>query len=164
VAKVVREQIHALNPGIKIWAALPMTDYIQAAFMGHQIASSLLSLLGVVAVALAAMGVYGVMAYAVGQRTHEFGIRLALGAGRQSVLRLVLRRALTLIAAGVAIGLLLAFAVTRLLATFLYGVSPFDTVTFAAVPVLLGCVALAACWMPARRAAQVDPIEALRCE
>jgi ABC-type antimicrobial peptide transport system permease subunit len=118
----------------------------------------------VVAVALATMGVYGVMAYAVGQRTHEFGIRLALGARRQSVLRLVLRQGLRLIVAGVAIGLLLAFAVTRLLANFLYGVSPFDTVTFASVPVLLGCIALAACWMPARRAARVDPIEALRCE
>jgi predicted permease len=164
VTKVVRQQIHALDPGIKIWAALPMTDYIRAAFMGHQVASSLLSLLGVVAVALAAMGVYGVMAYGVSQRTHEFGIRLALGARRRSVLRLVLRRGLMLTAVGLAIGLMLAFAVTHLLSNFLYGVSPFDTATFTGVPVLLSCIALAACWMPARRAARVDPIEALRCE
>ena len=164
MANVVREEIHKLNPGAAIWATLPMIDYIQAAFIGQQAASSLLTLLGVVALALAAMGVYGVMAYVVGQRTHEFGIRMALGAQGQDVLQLVLRRGLMLSSIGVGIGVLLALGVTRLLANFLYGVSPFDVAAFAGAPLLLGLVTLFACWLPARRAAKVAPMEALRCE
>jgi ABC-type antimicrobial peptide transport system permease subunit len=110
------------------------------------------------------MGVYGVMAYVVSQRTHEFGIRLALGAQTGDVLRLVFRQGLMLAGLGVTVGLALAAAVTRLLANFLYGVSPFDAVTFVATPLLLGLITLLACWLPARRAAKVAPMVALRCE
>jgi ABC-type antimicrobial peptide transport system permease subunit len=110
------------------------------------------------------MGVYGVMAYVVNQRTQEFGIRMALGAGTGDVLRLIFREGLALAAIGIAIGLTLALTVTRLLASFLYGVSPFDLATFTGVPVLLGLVTLLACWLPAKRATRVNPIEALRTE
>jgi len=163
-ASVVRREIQKLDPRVDTWATLPMTDYIQAAFLAQQIASSLLMLLGVVALMLAMMGVYGVMAYVVSQRTQEFGIRLALGARASDVLLLVLRQGLMLGLLGAGLGLALALAVTRLLANFLHGVSPFDTATFIAVPLLLGLITLLACWLPARQAAKVDPMTALRSE
>ncbi len=127
-------------------------------------ASGLLLLLGAVSLALAALGVYGVMAYAVSQRTQEFGVRIALGATRRDVVWLVLRQGLILTAIGVTIGLVLSLALTRLVASFLNGVSPFDAATYAAVPVFLAIVALLASSLPARRATRVDPIVALRCE
>jgi len=164
IAEVVRKEIYALAPEVSIWATLPMTDYIQAAFMTQRVASSLLALLGAVTLALAAIGVYGVMAYVVGQRTHEFGVRMALGAQPQDVLRLVLRRGAILASMGVLLGYALAIAVTRLLVNFLYGVSPFDALILGSVPLLLGLLTLSACWPAARRAACVDPIEALRYE
>jgi predicted permease len=161
---VLQQEIHRLDPRVEIWATLPMTDFIKAAYLAPVLASRLLSWLGMVALTLAAMGVYGVMAYVVSQRTQEFGIRMALGAGTSDVLHLIFREGLALTAIGIAIGLTLALTVTRLLASFLYGVSPFDLATFIGVPVLLGLVTLLACWLPARRATKVDPIIALRAE
>jgi ABC-type antimicrobial peptide transport system permease subunit len=104
------------------------------------------------------------MAYAVSQRMQEFGVRIALGASSRDVLRLVLGRGLVLAAGGVAAGLALAIAVTRLMAGFLYGVSPFDPLIFLGVPLFLALVALLACYLPARRATKVDPLTALRAE
>jgi ABC-type antimicrobial peptide transport system permease subunit len=161
---MLQQEIHKLDPRVEIWVTLPMTDFIKAAYLAPVLASRLLSWLGMVALVLAAMGVYGVMAYVVSQRTQEFGIRMALGAGTGDVLRLIFREGLVLAAIGIAIGLTLALTVTRLLASFLYGVSPFDLATFIGVPVLLGLVTLLACWLPARRATKVDPIIALRAE
>jgi putative ABC transport system permease protein len=113
---------------------------------------------------MAAMGIYGVIAYSVAQRTREFGIRLALGAGNAGVAGLVLRQALWLVAIGLAIGVPGAAAVTRLLQSYLYGVGARDPATFVAVPLMLALVALGASYIPARRATHVDPVVALRYE
>jgi putative ABC transport system permease protein len=114
--------------------------------------------------ALASVGLYGVLAFSVAQRTREIGIRMALGAQARDVLRLVMRQGLTLSLLGIAAGICVSLAGTRVLAGLLYGVAPTDPTTFAAVALLLGVVALAACLVPARRALSVDPIVALRYE
>ena len=122
----------------------------------------LLALFAALALILAAVGIYGLMAYSVSQRTHEIGVRLAIGAQRRDVLRLVLRDGARLTLVGIAIGIIAALALTRLMASLLFEVTPTDPATFASVALLLAVVALAACYIPARRAARVDPMVALR--
>ena len=163
-AGALQREVHALDPRVEVWALLSMTDYVQAAFLAQRITAVLLIALGIVALVLAAMGIYGVMAHVVSQRTHEIGIRLALGARRSDVLKLIVGHGMTLGLIGVIVGLIGALAVTRLLAGFLYGVSPFDPATFGGVSLALGVVTLVACYLPARRALKVDPVVALRCE
>jgi len=163
-ARTVSAVVRELDPEVALYGTTRMTDHVAAALFVPRTAAGLLAALSAVALTLAAMGVYAVMAYAVSQRTQEFGVRMALGAQVGDVVRQVLRQGLALVALGTAIGLALALAVTHLLAGFLYGVSPFDLLTFVAVPLVLGAVALLACWLPARRAARVDPMVALRCE
>jgi ABC-type antimicrobial peptide transport system permease subunit len=124
----------------------------------------LLSIFGGVALFLAAIGIYGLMAYSVAQRTQEMGIRMALGADRSSIRKLVVWHGMRLALIGVVIGLGAAFALTRFIAAFLFGVKPWDPAVFISVPLLLSAVALIAVWLPASRAAKVDPIEALRAE
>jgi ABC-type antimicrobial peptide transport system permease subunit len=119
---------------------------------------------GLLALALAAIGVYGVVSYSAAQRTREIGVRVALGAGAPDVLRLVLGEGLSVVGLGLALGLALAFAATRVFAGFLYGVGAADPLTFVGVPLLLGAIALAAGYLPARRATKIDPMVALRHE
>ena len=130
----------------------------------QRVAALVTAVLGFVGLLLAAVGLYGIVAYQVGQRTREIGVRLALGAGRRDVLRLVVGDGMRPVAAGMAVGLLLALGATRLLRSFLLGVSPLDAVTFVGGAVILTAVALAASYLPARRAAATDPVRALREE
>ena len=124
----------------------------------------LLTIFAGIALVLAAIGIYGLMSYSVQQRTQELGIRMALGAGKRDVLKLMLRQGLTLTFTGVLVGLAIAFGMTRLLATLLYGVHAYDPLTFSTVPLVLAAVALIATYIPARRALRVDPLTALRYE
>ena len=124
----------------------------------------MLAIFGVMALAMAAVGTYAVMAYSVAERTRELGVRIALGAQSTDILKLVLRRGLLLTLLGIGLGFAFALALTRALAQLLYGVTATDALTFAGVAALLATVALLACWIPARRATKVDPIAALRSE
>jgi predicted permease len=160
----LRRAVKASDSRVELWGTLTMEEYVAAAFLAHRIATTLLIALGVVALALAVMGIYGVMAYAVSQRTHEIGVRMALGAQAQDVQGLVLRQGLGLAALGLGLGFAGALGLTHLLAGFLYGVNPLDPMVFAGVALLLVGSSLAACYLPARRASRVDPLVALRYE
>jgi ABC-type antimicrobial peptide transport system permease subunit len=143
---------------------MPFDDLIEQSLGGDLIMAKIMSALALIALILALGGVYGVMAYTVTQRTREMGIRLSLGAQRRSVMSLVVRQGTFLAILGIGIGTLIALAVTRGLARFLFGVSPFDPATFASVAVVLLMAGIAATFFPARRATRVDPVVALRVE
>jgi putative ABC transport system permease protein len=139
-----------------------MSQRLSDSIAPQRFATLLLGIFALVALALAAVGIYGVISFSVTRRTHEIGVRLALGAHRNDVLRMVVLQAVTLALVGVAIGVAGGLALTRVLGTLLYGVSATDPAIFAAVSLLLTLVAALASWLPARRAARVDPIVALR--
>ncbi len=164
VLPTLRSQLHRIDPAVELWGTMPMNEYMQGAFLAHTFAMRLLLGLGVVALLLAALGVYAVMTYAVNQRRTEFGVRLALGADAPGLLRLVLREGLGLAALGIGAGLVLATSASHLLAGLLFEVSPVDPATFVVIPVILTAVACLACLIPARRATRVDPMVALRSE
>jgi len=142
----------------------PMEDLLSESTSVYRLRAGLITAFTVVAVLLAALGIYAVITQVMAQRTHELGIRMALGAQRLDVLALVLRQGMGLTVAGMAIGLAGAFALTRLLEGMLFGVRPTDPLTYVVIIMLLGAVALLACWVPARRAARIDPMVALRTE
>jgi predicted permease len=160
----VRGEVQKLERNLPLTQARPMTELLAMSLFGARAGAILLGCFGLLALLLATVGLYGVMSYSVSRRTREIGIRMALGAQGSTVLRLVLREGMTLVALGVALGLVVALAVTRLLTGFLYGVSPTDPAAFAVVALLLSAVALVASLLPARRAAKVDPMIALRYE
>jgi predicted permease len=162
ISAALRNEVHTLDSGVEAWAIYPMTEYILPAVSRQSLAADLLIVLGLIALLLSAMGVYAVMAYAVSQRTQEIGIRVTLGAQRMDVIRMILRQGAALGIAGIGLGLVGAFATTRLLVQYLFGVSPLDPETFLAVVALLALVVVAACYFPARRATKVDPLLAIR--
>jgi putative ABC transport system permease protein len=159
-AKIVR----AVDSNVGIDAMIPMDRLVASSVARPRFYSELLGVFAGVAGVLAAIGIYGVLAYAVVERTHEIGIRIALGAQRSNVLALVLRRGAILTTIGIALGLLGAAATTRLLQSMLFGVAPLDRTTFVAVSLTLAAVATLASYAPARRATKVDPVVALRSD
>ncbi|HTV57892.1 MAG TPA: ABC transporter permease [Verrucomicrobiae bacterium] len=160
----IRKAVERFNGETVVFDDLSMDDVVSQSLAAQRFAMILLAVFAGLALLLAGIGIYGVISYVVGQRTREIGIRMALGAQRQDVLKLVLGEGAKMALAGVAIGLAGALALTRLMASILYGVSATDPITFAGVAVLLGGVALAACYLPARRAVRIDPMVALRYE
>jgi predicted permease len=161
---VLRREMSAIDPNSAGLTAMPLSDYISAAWFGPRIASLFLGVLGGISMLLAGVGLYGVMAYAVRQRTREIGIRIALGAERGGVLRMVMKRGLHLALLGIAAGLVIALAAAPKIAPLLYRVSPADPVSIAGAALFLIVVAVLASLLPALRAANVDPIVALRQE
>src|SRR6185369_8064180 len=162
LAESVRREVQSLEPNLAVTNIESMSDVLSASLFAARMGAVLLGIFGLLALLLAAVGLYGVMSYSVARRTREIGIRMALGAGRGNVLRLVLKEGMILVGGGLAAGLIVAAGMTRLLASFLYGVSPLDAITFVAIPITLALVALLANYLPARRATKVDPMEALR--
>ncbi len=164
VAQAARRAIRAADPNLPVFDVSPMDEVRMSGVWEYALFGKMFSTFGGVALFLAAIGVYGVLAYAVGQRLREIGVRVALGAQRADVLRLVVRQGLVLAGAGVALGLLGAIGVTRVVGGFLYEVSPTDPLSFVSISALLTAIACLASYVPARRATQVDPLAALRVE
>jgi putative ABC transport system permease protein len=164
VAEAIRAEIRRAAPDLPIQSAVTMDDALAASVAQPRFRMLLLVLFATAATLIATCGIYGLMAYTVTQRRREIGVRMALGAERGDVLRLVLTRALRIVAAGLILGVAGAVGVTRVLQRFLFGVTPTDPVTFTAVSLLLMAVALTAAWLPARRATRIDPVAALRAE
>jgi predicted permease len=162
VLGTVRGEVQQLDRNLPLTGVFTLTEIFDQALWAPRMAASLLVVFAGLSLVLSVIGIYGVMAYAVSQRTRELGIRMALGANRADVLRLVVAHGLRLTLMGVAFGLVASFAVTRLIASLLYSVSPTDVVTFTAVPLLLAAAALAASYLPALRATRIDPMTALR--
>jgi putative ABC transport system permease protein len=164
IAQAARAEVKAFDPNQLIWRAQTLEELLGTSVAPRRFNMLLLGIFAGVALVLAAVGLYGVMSYSVSWRTHEIGIRMALGAKRADVLRLVVRQGMTMTLIGVAIGLVGAFLLSRVMVSLLYGVSHNDPLTFAGVSIVLLAVALLACLIPARRATRVDPIIALRTE
>ena len=160
----LRNELQAIDSQLPVSDIKAMSEQIGNTLAPTRLASTLISVFGIVALLLAAIGLYGVMSYTVSRRTREIGIRMALGAESRDVLSLVIRQGMVLTAIGVVVGLSAAYASTRVAEGLLYGVSATDSATFAIVALLLSGVSLAACWIPARRATRVDPMIALRYE
>jgi predicted permease len=164
LATAVRSAVQGIEPNLSLFRVRTLATQVDESLGQERLVTALASLFGVLALLLTCAGLYGVLSYSVSQRTHEVGIRMALGAQAGDVLRLVIKQGMGLVLTGVGLGLVAAFALTRLLTRLLYGVKATDLPTFVVITALLVAIALLACWLPARRAAQVDPLTALRHE
>jgi len=164
IVAAVRNQIRALDPAMAVYNIQTMQEHLRDAFFLPRLAATLFGVFGAIGLILAAVGLYGVMSYSVSRRTREIGIRMALGAQARQVQQLIVRQGMVLAAIAVVLGLPAAFALSKLFTSVLYGIHNDDPVTFAVVPLFLVAIALLACWLPARRAARVDPQIVLRCE
>lgn len=164
LAAAVRGTVRQVDDDQRVWNLMTMEQRLTGTIAPRRVNMLLLGSFAALALGLAAVGIYGVVSYSVSQRTHEIGVRLALGARRADVLRQVVRAGMRLAIIGIGFGVVAAFALTRVLGNLLFGVTPTDPLTFASVTCLLVAVAFLACWIPARRAAKIDPMEALRCE
>ncbi|HXU36738.1 MAG TPA: FtsX-like permease family protein, partial [Blastocatellia bacterium] len=160
----VRSEVSALDPNIPVFSIRTMEEIMRLTVSSQRLTNLLLMSFSVLALLLAAVGIYGTMSLYVGSRRNEFGIRMALGAQPRGLIRLVLQEGLLLSAAGAATGLIGALLLTRTISSLLFHVSPTDPVIFTGVPLVLIAVAMIACFVPALRASRVDPISALRCE
>jgi ABC-type antimicrobial peptide transport system permease subunit len=160
----VRKVVQEIDPRVALSAAQTFDEVVERSLWRQRLHGAVLGIFAALSLVLACIGLYGVLSYAVAQRTRELGVRIALGASSGDVVRLVLRQSGVLVIGGVAVGLFAALFATRLLQTLLYGVEPADLLTFTTVPVALAAVALFASAIPARRAAEVDPIAAIRAE
>jgi len=164
LVSAVRKQVSDLDKNLPVFGVQTMDDLLSAEVASERFNAGAMAGFAGLAVLLAAVGIYGVMAYAVSQRAHEMGVRIALGAGPGSVLRMILGQGLRLAVTGVGLGLAASFVLSRLMSGLLFGVKPSDPETFVFVTAALLVVALAACWIPARKATRVDPVVALRYE
>ena len=162
MADRVREQVQLVDDTLPVYGAQTLNETVSVSLIERRFSTAMVGLFALTALLLAALGIYGVMSYAVSERTHELGIRLALGAGPETIARMVLRQGVALVLVGATVGLACAAGVSRSMAGVVFGVRPLDPPTFAAVSVLLIAVAMFACYIPARRATRVDPIIALR--
>jgi predicted permease len=164
VEQAARAEIHALDPAMAIFNEETMEQHVRTAFFLPRLSAMLFGVFGFIGLVLASVGLYGVMSYSVSRRTREIGIRMALGAKPGTVERMVLRQGMALTAVALMLGWPAAWMLAKMASSFLYGIQPHDALTFALVPPLLAVVALAACYIPARRAASVNPMQALRTE
>jgi ABC-type antimicrobial peptide transport system permease subunit len=160
----MRREIHSFDPTIAVFNIETMEEHLSGALFLPRIAGTIFGAFGFLGLSLAAVGLYGVMNYWVSRRTREIGIRLALGAQIGSIQRLIIRQGMALTLIAIAPGLAAAWALAKLFASILYGVAPHDLVVFALAPLFLAAVALLACWLPSRRAAGAEPLDALRHE
>ena len=164
LAPAVRGLISSLDKDLPVYRVTTMEELVAGSMAQRRFSMLLLGTFALIALLLAAVGLYGVIAYSVTQRTHEIGLRMALGAQPGDVFKMVLGQGMMLALIGVAVGLAGAFVLTRLMQSMLFGIEPTDPATFASIAVLLTCVALVACYIPARRATKVDPVVSLRYE
>ena len=164
LTSAVRKELAAMDGSIPLTSVRVFDEYISRSLARPRFNALLLSIFAGTALFLTAIGIYGVMAYSVSQRTNEIGIRMALGAAQSAIFRLVVGQAMTLVGISLALGLIGAFGATHLLNSLLYGVRSWDPLTFVAIVFLISIVAFLAAWLPARRAARVDPVVALRTE